>query len=279
LNLLVTGKGTSGSWAIRGVQLGTAIGATVQANALDVAAFDTVVLVKRPPGDLVERVHRAGVRLVWDIVDAWPQPIGNGWDRDMCLRWLRGKVEEIRPAAIVAATRAMAADCEEFGVPVITLPHHAWEGQGTCSIAAQVRRVGYQGGVQYLGRWRQALDEECRRRGWIFDPQPLSVGSLDIVVALREAQGYAPRHWKSNVKLANAQGCGTPFVGNREAGYLETASGAECWADTESELAVALDALTPQESRARVSAHLKWAAPRLESVAHTYRAWLEKLDA
>lgn len=277
MNLLFTGRGTGGSWAIRGVQLGQAIGATALPNALDVAAFDVVVVVKRAPLGLVQRVHSAGVPLVWDVVDAWPQPVGNTWDRDACVQWLRQQVKEMRPAAIVAATQAMAADCAEFGLPVLALPHHAWEGQGSCVVGREVRRIGYQGGRGYLGNWRDLLLAECTRRGWEWMEGPPSVAALDIVVALRQDTGYAPRAWKSNVKLANAQGCGTPFIGNREAGYLENASGAERWADTPGELLQALDGLTSQRARVEASAALVAAAPRLRTVAGTYRAWLEGL--
>lgn len=277
MKLLVTGKGTGGSWAIRGVQLGGAIRADVWPNALDIGGYELAVLVKRPVADLVTRLHRMEVPIVWDVVDSFPQPHGNLWDRDPCMAWMRDAVRLIRPTAIVAATQAMAADCAEFGVPVLALPHHAWEGQGRCEIAPAVRRVGYQGGTRYLGHWWPFMDRECRRRGWEFVVNPSSVATLDIVVALRAEDGYAPRHWKSGVKLANAQGCGTPFIGNREAGYLETASGAERWADTEAEMVVALDSLTPQAARAEASAKLSGAALRLADVALAYRTWLESL--
>lgn len=279
MNILITGRGTSGSFQIRGIQLGAAIGATVQANALDVAAFDLVVLVKRAGPGLVERVHSAGVPLVWDVVDSWPQPAGNTWDRNACMQWLRQQVQQLRPAAIVAATRAMAADCAEFGVPVLALPHHAWEGQGSCIIGREVRRVGYQGGLKYLGSWGDFMRSECKRRSWEWVESPPSVAALDIVVALREACGYGPRNWKSNVKLANAQGCGTPFIGNREAGYAETASGAERWAETYLEMTRALDELTSQGARVAAAAAMTAAAPRLKNMAQMYRSWLEELHA
>jgi hypothetical protein len=277
VKVLVTGRGTSGSWQIRGEQLGKAIGATVMSQAVDVRGFDVVVLVKRALPTLADNAARAGVPLVWDVVDSWPQPVGNTWDRAQCMAWLRQQVREIRPSALVAATHAMAKDCEEFGLPVLRLSHHAWEGQGRCTIVPAVRKVGYQGGTGYLGWWRPFMQQECALRGWAWVENPASVAELDIVLAVREADGYAPRHWKSGVKLANAQGCGTPFIGNREAGYLENASGAELWADSAAEMVTALDALSPQASRARAAAALFEAAPRLESVAVAYRAWLERL--
>jgi hypothetical protein len=277
VNILVTGRGTSGSWQVRGVQLGQAIGASVEPNARDVGGFDLAVLVKRPVPDLLQRLRAMAVPVVWDVVDAYPQPDGNYWGRETCMAWLREQVAQIRPVGIVAATRAMAKDCAEFGLPVLVLPHHAWPGQGTCVIRPRVQRVGYQGGEQYLGRWRALLEAECARRGWEFVVNPATVANLDIVVAVRSSDGYAPRAWKSNVKLANAQGCGTPCVVNREAGYLETSCGAERWADDVQEMKAALDGLQSQQTRVEASAALLAAAPRLENIAKDYAAWLKSL--
>lgn len=278
MRVLVTGKGTGGSWQVRGEQLGAAIGTAVVPKATDVAGYDLAILVKRPEPALVQRLHAARVPIVWDVVDAYPQPHGNRWERHECLGWLSEAVRIIRPAAIVAATRAMAADCAGFGLPVLALPHHAWPGQGTCCVGGQIRSVGYQGAENYLGGWRQFLEAECARRGWRFVINPTSVSQVDVVVAVRQFDGYAARFWKSNVKLANAQGCGTPCVMNREAGYLETACGAERWADTEAEMVAAFDSLVTQKARVEASAALAQAAPRLRAVATTYTAWLQTLS-
>lgn len=276
MKVVIAGRG-SGSWQVRGVQLGAAIGAAVNPNPASVAGFDVAVMVKRRPEGFVERVHAAGLPLIWDIVDAYPQPGANEWDRTACLRWLRQQVEAARPAAIVAATAAMAADCEEFRVPVLTLPHHARSGQVVNPVRDAVKLVGYEGSEAHLGRWRSVLDALCARRGWRFVVNPPALAELDIVVALRDAGGYAPRHWKSNVKLANAQATGTAIVCAREAGYLETACRGEQWADTEEELEEALDALEPWNARRRASDLLQAASPRLESIASTYAAWIEQV--
>ena len=276
MNVLVTGRGVSGSWKIRGEQLGSAIGATVLPMAADFDPFDAVVVVKRPPPDMPARVRAAGVPLIWDLVDAWPQPIGNSWSRDDCMAWLRQQVKQIRPAAIVAATRAMADDCAEFGVPVLALPHHARPGLAMNEIRDKVKTVGYEGGEGYIAGWRRTVEAECKRRGWSFVINPPRLADVDIVLGLRDADGYAPRNWKSNVKLANAQGSGTPFVGGREAGYLETRIGnCEKWADTPEDLKRAFDALTPHGERRRAAQWMRSVAPTLEQVATRYREWLE----
>lgn len=275
MSILFTGRGTSGSWQIRGVQLGRAMGATVMPEARDVAAHDVAVLVKRPTPDLLQRLRHAEVPIVWDVVDAWPQPRGNLWSREQCLAWLRAEIALIQPDGIVAATEEMAEDCEEFTcVPVLALPHHARPGLRRNPIRAEVRTVGYEGGEQYVARWRPAIEAECARRGWAFVTEPAALADVDIVLALRDATGYAPRNWKSNVKLANAQGSGTPIVCCREAGYMECATGGEQWADTPQQLAHAFDVLAPVEARRNASAKLLAGTPHLQTIAETYHQWL-----
>lgn len=277
LNILVTGSGASGSWQVRGAQLGRAIGATVLAKAVDIGPFDAAVVVKRPPPDMVARVHRAGVPLIWDVVDAWTQPAGNDWCKDACMTWLRDQIAAIRPAAIVAPTKAMAADLAEFGLPVLALPHHGRPGQRRNPIRP-LAVVGYEGSEGYIRGWRPLIESACRKRGLQFVINPDHLDEVDVVLALRDATGYAPRHWKSNVKLANAQASGTPIIACRERGYLETASGAEAWADSAAELGHALDELQDTDYRRAVGAKLIEAAPSIDAVAATYLAWLRGLN-
>lgn len=279
MRILITGRGTSGSWQIRGVQLGEAIGADVKPKA-SAAAYDLSVLVKRPP-DETQRSDTA-TRLVWDVVDAWPQPRGNLWSRGECLMWLTEQMHALCPRAVVAATKAMAADLREVwpSMPVLALPHHARPGLDQNPIRERVEVVGYEGSLRHLGVWADWLRLECARRGWRFAANTGRLADCDIVVAVRQDTGYAPRNWKSNVKLANAQGSGTPIVMAREAGYIETASGfedAEQFADTQAEFVAAFDRLEPHAARLKASALMHAAAPSLESVAQTYRQWLSAL--
>jgi hypothetical protein len=75
------------------------------------------------------------------------------------------------------------------------------------------------------------------------------------VVAFRGTgfNGYVQRHWKSNVKLANAHGSGTPFIGQRECGYLETQTGLEQWAECPDDLDNCFDILAGQYHRQTIS--------------------------
>jgi hypothetical protein len=284
MRILVTGRGTSGSWQVRGVQLGKAIGATVSPNAsdLEIRAHDLVILVKRPTPQLLERIHQARKPLVWDQVDSWPQPEGNRWARGECMAWLEHQVKTIKPAGIVAATQEMAFDCG-WGAPdqtkLLWLPHHSRSGQDANPIREQVQTVGYEGGLQYLEGWLPHIERQCATRGWRFHVAPKRLADLDIVLALRTDTGYAPRNWKSAVKAANAMGTGTPIIACREGGYLEVDNGGMRWADTPLELSRAFDELTPKDARAAAAARLKLQAPfvALDRLAKEYARWLETI--
>lgn len=281
MRILVTGNGRFASWTIRGRQLGAAIGATVREDASLplIRMHDVVVLVKHPGPALLERLHQARACVVWDVVDAWPQPEGNGWGEAASIAWLCDAVKRIAPQALVGATQHMAADARRcFDGPVCCVPHHAREGQPVATTRNTLARVGYEGHCKQLGRWGAIVADECRRRGWQFVHNPATLSEVDVLVALRDADGHAARHWKSNVKLANAQRCGVPIVCNRESGYLETASGAECWADEPAELHEAFDRLEDAGTRRDAARRLRRATPLLPDVAGRYRRWLASVS-
>jgi hypothetical protein len=281
MKVLMTGKGTSGSWKIRGEQLGRAIGATVvaQASRSVIDAHDLVVLVKRGPEDLVRRIHESGKPLVWDVVDAWPQPAGSHWPRPVCLQWLRQRLNELRPVACVAATTVMQADIEADRVPALCVWHHARPGQAINPLRGHLATIGYEGSEAHLGGWAQHLEAAARRAGVRFVMNPPRLADVDIVVALRDQSGYAARHWKSNVKLANAQGSGTPIIMGMESAYLATVSGAEAIVSNRDDLDEAIELLRPVAVRRAASEALRAAAPSLEACSASYLDFLTSVAA
>lgn len=246
--ILFTGKGSSGSWAIRGQQLGT-IG-TVIPNCHDPEGFDVAVVVKRTPDAVIQGLRKRDVPWVWDIVDAYPQPNSNAWTKSDGIAWVRKQVAMLRPDGIIWPNRKMMEDCA-LSLPQAVLYHHHRPDIRLNPIRESVQAVGYEGG-NYLGSWRSHIEHECQRRGWMFMVNPADLASVDIVVAFRDPTGYVPFSWKSNVKLANAHGSGTPFVGAPENGYIETQSGAEYWAIERRDVSVAFDWLTDQSAREQI---------------------------
>lgn len=278
--IIVTGKGTSGSWQIRGEQLGTAIGADVVPMGCDWSGYDLIICVKRVVPDIASALATRKVPLVWDIVDAWPQGEGNNgnnWGKDKAIEWLHKSIVAIAPDAIVFPTTSMRIDSEWQG-PCIVLPHHAWPKYKPAKIRQMVQTVGYEGGDQYLGKWRQIVTTECERRGWFFSPNS-NMAYNDVVVAVRDCKGYPARHWKSNCKLANIQALGLPAICSVEDSYLEFGSGEEIFVVDRLTLSNAFDALVPYAERVKMSEIMERSTPRLSDISQEYLSWLKQLKS
>lgn len=279
-NLLFTGRGSSGSYTVRAEQLGAACGAEVKANAslTDCQAADLIVVVKRTPPALLQNIRASKRPWVLDVVDFYPQPASYVWSKSEAVTWVRQQIKALSPDALIWPNRQMAEDCD-IALPSVVLKHHHRPGLRCNPIRESVQTVGYEGSARYLERWADALEKECARRGWRFVVNPDDLTALDIVVAFRSGRwdGYVSRHWKSAVKLANAHGSGTPFVGQKECGYLETASGAEYWAETPKELATCFDWLTPQDNRQLVSDRFLQKAYTVDMAAADLKEFLGSL--
>lgn len=258
--ILFTGKGGSGSWQIRGEQLG-AIGHRAP-HCTDPKGFEVAVVVKRTPPEVIAQLRAHGVPWVWDVLDVYPQPAANRWTREQAISWVRDRIRIHRPDGIVWPNRKMMEDCD-VDLPQTVLYHHHRPGIAPNPIRARIETVGYEGGA-YLGRWETHLRAECERRGWRFVVNPGELANVDVVVAFRDPVGYVPFSWKSNVKLANAHGSGTPFVGAPECGYMETMSGAEYWATDMHGVRIAFDWLTDPSAREQVSERFRAAAYPIE---------------
>lgn len=263
MKILVTGRGGAASWQIRGEQIGRELEATVKPNATvhDMRAHDVVLVVKRVPTAMRADLRRSGRPWVYDIVDAYPQRSAAMLTRANAMRWLANELLELRPTSVIWPNLKMR---EDFNSNIGALRfidgghviyHHARPGRIEVNPIREIfQTLAYEGSERYLEDWLRTILVECERRGLQFVVNPPTLASADAVIAVRGGQwlSYASRNWKSNVKLANAHATGTPFIGPREAGYLETASGAEYWADTPAEFKIALDWLVGQQGRRSV---------------------------
>lgn len=272
MNLMITGRGSSGSWQIRGVQLGSAVGGQLIPKATRTEAYSHTIVVKRhqwPVG-----FKPAGV-ILWDVVDAWPQPAGNKWSRERLIQYTLQQAEAIKADYVIAATECMRQD---LGAD-FTLYHHHRPDLALNPIRPKVQAIGYEGSPKYLGQHLYKLQGWCKSMGIAFVLNPPQLADIDIVLAIRDGAwtGYGPLHWKSNVKLANAQGSGTPIICNRERGYLETSSGGEVWADTWNEIEAGLIDLLDYETRKCNAEQLLLGAYTLEQAADHLRGILDKV--
>lgn len=282
VKILFTGYSRAGSWKIRGEQMAEAIGGTAISRATreQMIPYDIVVYVKRPSAEIINSIQKNGSVFVWDVVDSWPQPEGNGWDQERAKKWLNDCIATMRPNAVVCATQAMQGhiDCK---VRSVTIPHHAMPWLNVTPIRDQVKAVGYFGRADFLDHWEYSIRAACQERGWEFLINPERMDMIDIGVAFRGGrwQGFATDNWKSNVKLANFQASGTPCVLAFERGYCETATGGEYFADNVKGLRMAFDWLSPKENRIEVQKRLLTHKIDIKTVAEQYKNFLLSLIA
>lgn len=277
VNFVFTGGGKAGSWLCRGDQIGRALGANVKPDATvsDFRRADLTVCVKRCPEDRLAALRASGKPWVFDIVDCYPQPEASSWTAAEAIRWMQARLAHLKPDGVIWPNQRMAEDVG-FSGPQAVIYHHHRPGIRHNPIREDVFAVGYEGEPRYIEKWLVHIESECEKRGWIFHVNPPHLANVDVVLALRGGNwnGYVPAHWKSNVKLANAHGSGTPFVGSPECGYAETRSGAEYWATTPGDLRAAFDWLTPRRTREEVSRRFLEKAYCLADAADAYRAFL-----
>jgi hypothetical protein len=256
VNILVTGRGTSGSWKVRGVQLGGAIGARVKPKATesDIDWADIIMVVKRPVYDFMPALVESGKPWVWDVVDFYPQPACTKWSEKQAIKWVQQQIKTHRPTGVIWPNRKMAEDCSKSENDIV-LYHHHWPGIQINPIRERVTVVGYEGSAKYLGKWGKEIRKHCDLRGWKLAINEGCHADWDICVAFRddEFNGYPQKNWKSNVKLANAHGSGTPFIGAIESGYIETKSGAEFYASDPADISEYFDMLESYTFRKELS--------------------------
>lgn len=219
MNILMVGVG-SGSYQMRGIQLGGAIGARVTAapKPSDWAWADVVVLVKRAAIQWQAQARRLKVPVVWDVLDFWDQPEDNALPREEMIAKVRTIQEAAGVSVLIGATRAMAED-----IGGIYLPHHCRVGLAPGQGRERAEVVGYDGTKKYLGRWATALEQSCAALGLRFVVNPPDIRTADVLVSFRDGRwdGWACQQWKSGVKHVNAIVAGRPIVSQLSAACEE----------------------------------------------------------
>lgn len=269
MSILVTGKGGSGSWQIRGQQLGAGIGATVKAQASrkDIEASSLVIVVKRATPTLERELKASGKPVLLDVVDGWPQ--GRGMDVDAATGHVLATASRCNAQHLVFATVAQSIDIAHSG---FTLKHHANPAITRQEIREQISTVAYEGSPRYLASWAV---EAIVRRGWKLQN---SLAGADLVIATRKApyNDDVTRRWKSNVKLANCQAAGLPCLLPRESGYLEEDQSGPVYYCNRGEFEAGLDYLECFFVRRRAAMVLRAGTPRLQDIAARYRHCIAK---
>lgn len=218
VRVLFTSKSSAGAWQIRGEQIAAMRSNWVAKNRPsdeDIAACDVLCVVKKPVPEVIERARQLGKAIVYDIVDAWAQPAdGLKYGSAAAARELFGPAwRALKADGYIFPTRRMQLDLGDLVMHGITIYHHYWPQIRRNPMRERVQTVGYEGG-NYLGEWQPLIESACQRRGLRFVANPADFSDLDIVVLARggEHGSFLARSYKSNVKLANAYGSGTPAL-------------------------------------------------------------------
>ena len=218
LRVLFTSRSSAGAWQIRGEQIAATRSnwsAISRPGEQDLEDCDLLCIVKKPDAKLVELARRKGKPIVYDIVDSWAQPEDGVTHTDLeSARELFGRAWRALAAdGYIFPTRRMQLDLGSLVVHGITIYHHYWPHLQPNPVRERVQTIGYEG-ADYLGDWLPAMQAACASRGIRFVANPQDYNDLDVVVLARggEHGNFLARNYKSNVKLANAYGSGTPAL-------------------------------------------------------------------
>lgn len=218
VNVCFTSRSSGGAWQIRGVQIAMMRlnwQAINKPSNSDLENADLICCVKRPDYKIIDRAKKMGKPIVFDIVDSWAQPDDGLKYTD--LQKARSLFEQIWMTidadGYIFPTKTMNADLGTLVHNSSTIYHHYKPQILENPIREKVVNVGYEGG-DYLGEWKSIIENACLSRGLVFTINPLNYFDLDLVVFARggEHGNFLSRRYKSNVKLANAIGSGTPAL-------------------------------------------------------------------
>ena len=288
VRVFFTGRNRAGSWDIRGAQIASTRSnwhADQEVEERDIGRFDLFCVVKRPAAPVVERIRRRGKAVVFDVLDSWAQPddglttVSLALSRELfAARW-----KGLRFHSWIFPNRCMQ---EHLGCLVphsAFIYHHFFPSISRSPLRRRPEAVGYEGNASYLGGWHEVMQEVCAARGLRFVVNPPSWEEVDVGFAARGGahDSFLANHYKSNVKLANFYGSGTPcLVSAKERSYHETDQGDVRFFETPEQLSGQLEELLDLEVRGQVQARFLRAreAFRIELIASLYeRYFLEVL--
>jgi len=276
------GKGT---WQIRAKQIAPFIKARLDPNLLKPSECDAVILIKRPPENLLRRIQKFNKPIIWDIQDSWFQKKEDGnmsaYEKADIMKWLKDYLDIVKPIHVIATTSVMKKDLNSLGYSSTIINHFHRPNIQINPIREQLKIVGIEGTVMQYGQWPSKLKNICKKKNYVFlenfETSKDKLHTFDAVIAIREHTGYAATNWKSNVKLANAHGSGTPGIFGEEQSYKDTASGFELWASNEDQVLSSLEYLEPYDIRKNISENFIKNKISIEQIAEDYKALIDSL--
>ena len=271
-----------GSFAMRGLQIAAmrdGWSAEWEAGCWPEKA-DVFVMVKKADP------RARGARVVaYDVVDPWPQKEGNNLGESVtsvgeARAWFQSHIDRVvqavgrAPDIYIFPNAAMWKDMRRIARRSCHVIYHHYDPTFAINpVRREARVLGYAGNRHFIGEWAEMLPRVAAKFGMEFR-RVKEPAEADILVLVRGGphRNFLTTRYKSNVKLANCYGTGTPAVCWPESSYEETAvDGVRFFTDEES-LCEAIEQLVPYEERVRVHEEFLAAAPRysLENVARKY---------
>jgi len=286
--VLFVGKSRkAGSWAMRGEQIASMRShwsSSFAASPADLLKCDIVCFVKHVDRSVYSLARKMKKICVYDVIDSWPQPDAYSLyqNRSQAVLFFTQKWKIYNWDAMIFANRHMHFHLGHLAPESIAIYHHYRPGIQINPIRQVVKRIGYEGNENYLGLWKTRLEQICREKKWEWVVNPRQLADLDIGIAVREGQhdGFLANAYKSNVKLANLYGSGTPCIlGSAEVSYHETDCGTVPFFATEKDLRERLSDLESYDKRiALQNDFLKVRQSfSLESIAEIYEAFFAQL--
>lgn len=255
-----TGRVRKGSWKIRGLQIAACRRnwhASYELNSSEIGKYDLFCVVKKPDDSILKMLTKSGATVVYDIVDPWAQPEDGIKISDVsnARELFAGLFDRVKASSYIFANRTMKQHLRPLVPHGTFIYHHYWPNVSLNPIRDKVDVVGYEGNPRYLGEWADTLRAACDRRGWKFVINPTNLTDIDIGIIARgsEDDNFLSNNYKSNVKLANFYGAGTPcLVSAKEMSCHETDEGDVRFFSTSEELDAQLEQLTDYHVRKAV---------------------------
>lgn len=281
MKITFVGHESKGTWVIRAKQIAPYINAKLDANFTN-DNCDIIILIKKPEQKILEKIIKSNIPIIWDIQDCWPQTLnknlGNA-PREEFLKYFEDLLGNIRPNVVLATSTQMKKDIENFGYESVIINHHHRKSISINPLREKLQVVGIEGSPFQIGTWEKKLNRICNSLNLKFranlNTAVDKLAKFDVVINIRDNTGYAARYWKSNIKLANAHGSGTPAVCSREQSYLDNATGYEKWADTVDEIVAAIDELRPYEIRKEIHENFLKNKISLDDIGKEYQKMIE----
>lgn len=219
--------------------------------------------------------------MVFDIVDSWAQPDDGLRYSDLSgarafFSTVWGDWPKIH--SFIFPNRAMQRDLSSLVRHSTCIYHHYRPGISVNPIRRAVATIGYEGNVGYLGEWRAIIEDVSTKRGLNFVVNPENLSQADLVFIARGGVhgSYMAHRYKSNVKLANALGSGSPCLAlEKEWSCHETDTGDVRFFANREQLEVQLNVLLDQETRRSIHKNFMLArhAFAIDRIANDFEAY------